>query len=193
MKSQEELGFTMSEGQLWLLALCIVIGLFIFLNNRSNTLAEEVRKGLIINDLPLTKGDINKLFTKKKHKKHKKHKSYRSSDRSIDFDSFNDFSPLKIMGYAVGHSGLNLQDRERVLQLAIFGNFQRYMPAHVDYDSSWGAAGSKERFGAIYNHIRRVKNLRSNRPNMGAAVLDWNNDLTWISAQKSAVYRFRFS
>ena len=29
-------------------------------------LAEEVRKGLVIDDLPLTKADINKLFTKKR-------------------------------------------------------------------------------------------------------------------------------
>ena len=81
-------------------------------------LAEEVRKGLIINDLPLKNGDINKLFVKKKKSNSK---NFNSSQSGIDFDSFNEFSPLKIMGYAVGHSGLELDKRERVLQLSILG------------------------------------------------------------------------
>ena len=180
----------MSEGQLWLIALFIIIALIIFLNIKSNMLAEEVRTGLIINDLPLTKGDINKLFTKKR-KSNSKNSSFKPG--GIDFDSFNEFSPLKIMGYAVGHSGLELNERERVLQLSIFGNIQRYMPDNINYDRSWGAPGSKQRFGAVYTHIRRVKNLRRSRANMDAAVIDWNNDLRWISSQQSKVYHFRFS
>ena len=103
-------------------------------------LVEEVRKGLIISDFPLTNRDINKLFVKKKKSNSK---NFNSSQSGIDFDSFNEFSPLKIMGYAVGHSGLELVKRERVLQLSIFGNIQRYMPDSIDYDRSWGAPGSK--------------------------------------------------
>ena len=178
----------MSDEQLWLIAIFIIVALIIFLNIKSNMLAEEVRKGLVIDDLPLTKADINKLFTKKKKSSSK---NYSSKRAGIDFDSFNEFSPLKIMGYAVGHSGLGLNERERVLQLSIFGNIQRYMPANTDYDRSWGAPGSKQRFGTVYTHIRRVKNLRRSRANMDTAINDWNNDLRWISSQQSKVYHFR--
>ena len=136
----------MSDTQLWLVASFILISLIIFLNFRSDIFSEEVRKQRIINDLPLKKSDINKLLKLKKPTRTKK--KYSGQYRGIDFDSFNEFSPLKIMGYAVGDSGLNRRDREQVLQSAIFGNFQRYMPAAIDYDHSWGSPGSKERFSA---------------------------------------------
>ena len=51
----------MSDGQLLFLAILLIIALIIYLNVKSDMLAEEVRKSLIINDLPLNKGDINKL------------------------------------------------------------------------------------------------------------------------------------
>lgn len=179
----------MSDTQLWLVAFFILISLIIFLNFRSDIFAEEVRKQRIINDLPLKKRDIDKLFRQKKPTRTQK--KYGGHYRGIDFDSFNEFSPLKIMGYAVGNSGLNRRDREQILQLAIFGNFHRYMPSEIDYDRNWGGPGSKERFGSVYTHIRRVKDLRTGRPNMGTAVADWNTDLTWIGEQKSAVHKFR--
>ena len=62
----------MSDGQLLFLAILLIIALIIYLNVKSDMLAEEVRKSLIIDDLPLNKGDINKLFTKKKKRKPKK-------------------------------------------------------------------------------------------------------------------------
>jgi len=178
----------MSDGQILFLIIVLLIALIIYLNVKSDMLAEEVRKSLIIDELPLNKGDISKLFTKKK-----KHKSKRPSSKrgSINFDSFNEFSPLKVMGYTVGQSGLEFHEREHVLQLSIFGNIQRYMPDNIDYDRAWGAPGSKHRFGAVYTHIRRVKNLRSSRINMTSAVSDWNNDLMWINTKKSEVYHFR--
>ena len=106
----------MSDGQLLFLAILLIIALIIYLNDKSDMLAEEVRKILIIDDLPLNKGDINKLFTKKKKRKPKKFSSKRGG---INFDSFNEFSPLKIMGYTVGQSGLELHKREYILQLSM--------------------------------------------------------------------------
>jgi len=179
----------MSDGQLLFLAILLIIVLIIYLNVKSDMLAEEVRKSLIIDDLPLNKGDINKLFTNKKKRKPKKFSSKRGG---INFDSFNEFSPLKIIGYTVGQSGLELHEREYILQLSIFGNIQRYMPDNIDYDSAWGAPGSKQRFRAVYTHIRRVKNLRRSRVNMTIAVNDWNNDLRWIITKQSELYHFRF-
>ena len=178
----------MSDGQLWFIAFCLIIAFIIFLNSRSAMFAEEVRKTLIVNELPISKGKMGKLFTKKRARKYNNRHPGRSS---IDFDDFNEFSPLKIMGYAVGKSGLNFEERKHVLHLAIFGNFQLYMPDGVDFNYSWGSPGSRERFGSVFTHIRRVKNLRLHRRNMGSAIDDWNNDLRWIGAKKSKVYHFR--
>ena len=48
----------MSDGQLLFLAILLIIALIIYLNVKSDMLAEEVRKSLIINNLPLNKGEF---------------------------------------------------------------------------------------------------------------------------------------
>ena len=168
----------------------MIIGFF---NNRSEAIAEEIRQTKVIDELPITKSDVNKLFKKRKTKKPARKNKYHYSRKAIDFDSFDEISPLKIMGYTVGVNGLNAYEREQVLNLALFGNFQRYMPEQINYDLRWGIPGSRTRFKLVHDHIRRVKNLRNNRRNMSQAVRDWSNDLNFIRTQQNQIYRFRFT
>ena len=174
-----------------LILLIIIIVVINFLSARSDAFSEEIRKSKVIDELPITKKDINKLFKKKKTRN--TGRKYGSDfNRKIDFDNFDEFSPLKILGYAVGASGLKDSDRLEVLNFAIFGDFQRYMPEKIDYDARWGLPGSRNRFSEIYNHIRRVKNLRNNRRNMFHARQDWEADMFYIQQQQRLIYKFKF-
>ena len=178
----------------WLVILFFLLALFIligFLNNRSNNFAEEIRKSKIIVDLPISQGDITKLFKTRRRANQniKNRKRYGSS--KIDFDSFEEISPLKLLGYSVGASGLSDADRTHVLNLAMFGDFQRHMPDRFNFDVRWGQPGSRIRFARIYNHIRRVKNLRNNRRNMSIARSNWAADMQYIQQQQRLIYKFR--
>ena len=180
----------------WVIYLFLIIAILViigFFNNRSEAIAEEIRQTKVIDELPITKSDVNKLFKKRKTKKPARKNKYHYSTKAIDFDSFDEISPLKIMGYTVGVNGLNAYEREKVLNLALFGNFQRYMPEQINYDLRWGIPGSRTRFKLVHDHIRRVKNLRNNRRNMSQAVRDWSNDLNFIRTQQNQIYRFRFT
>ena len=174
-----------------LILLIIFIVVINFLNARSDALGEEIRKSKVIEELPITKKDINKLFKKKKTSNTKRKYGGSFKSRKIDFDNFDEFSPLKILGYAVGASGLKDSNRLEVLNFAIFGDFQRYMPEQIDYDARWGLPGSRNRFSEIYNHIRRVKNLRNNRKNMSHARRDWEADMSYIQQQQRFIYKFK--
>ena len=179
----------------WVIYLFLIIAILViigFFNNRSEAIAEAIRQTKVIDELPITKSDVSRLFKKRKTKKTTRKNKYHDSRKAIDFDSFDEISPLKIMGYTVGVNGLNDYDRQQVLNLALFGNFQRYMPEQINYDLRWGIPGSRTRFKLVHDHIRRVKNLRNNRRNMSHAVRDWSNDLNFIRTQQNQIYRFRF-
>jgi len=92
-----------------LILLIIFIVVINFLNARSDAFSEEIRKSKVIEELPITKKDINKLFKKKKPSNTKRKYGGSFTNRKIDFDNFDEFSPLKILGYAVGVSGLKNQ------------------------------------------------------------------------------------
>lgn len=174
-----------------LILLIIFIVVINFLNARSDAFSEEIRKSKVIEELPITKKDLNKLFKKKKTRNIRRKYGSGFRSKKIDFDNFDEFSPLKILGYAVGASGLKNSDRLEVLNFAIFGDFQRYMPEQIDYDARWGLPGSRNRFSEIYNHIRRVKNLRNNRKNMSHARRDWEADMSYIQQQQRFIYKFK--
>ena len=88
-----------------LILLIIIIVVINFLSARSDAFAEEIRKSKVIDELPITKKDINKLCKKKKTRN--TGRKYGSGfNRKIDFDNFDEFSPLKILGYAVGAKSL---------------------------------------------------------------------------------------
>ena len=174
-----------------LILMIMIIVVINFLSARSDAFSEEIRKSKVIEELPITKKDINKLFKKKKTRNTKRKYGNGFRRKKIDFDNFDEFSPLKILGYAVGASGLTDSDRLKVLNFAIFGDFQRYMPEQIDYDARWGLPGSRNRFSEIYNHIRRVKNLRNNRKNMSHARRDWEADMSYIQQQQRFIYKFK--
>ena len=181
----------LSTWMMVLILLIIIIIVINFLSARSDAFSEEIRKSKVIEELPITKKDINKLFKKKKTRNTRRKYGSGFRSKKIDFDNFDEFSPLKILGYAVGVSGLKDTDRIEVLNFAIFGDFQRYMPEQIDYNARWGSPGSRNRFSEIYNHIRRVKNLRNNRKNMSHARRDWEADMSYIQQQQRFIYKFK--
>ncbi len=175
----------------WLIILLLIILLLIVinvLNKRSEGFAEEIRQKKVIENLPITENDVRKLFAKTKKKNGSRGLSKNSS---IDFSNFDEFSPLKLLGYTVGASGLPTNERIEVLNFAIFGNFQNYMPNNLNYDLRWGVPGSKQRFSQVYSHIRRVKNLRNTRVSMGKARRDWAMDMMYIREEQKKIYQFR--
>ena len=179
----------MQDGYLFLIAVAVIIVIAAILNSRSNQFAEDLRKTKVIDDLPVRKSDVNKLF--KKNSSRTKITRRQESYSKINFDEFEEVSPLKILGYSVGESGLSEVERQKVLDLSIFGNFQPYIDQRTSYDQRWGEPGSLSRFTAVYNHIRRVKNLRTGRSSMSRATRDWTRDLLYIQQQKQELYRFR--
>jgi hypothetical protein len=183
------------------LAIIVIINI---LNSRSAAFSELERKKRIITELPIDKSDVLKILQPSASKVNS-HKSRKRSGRNnlnqgryinrtslIDFSKFDDVSPLKLLGYSVGSSGMPKKERQDVLKYSIFGDIQIYMPDGVDYDARWGPPGSQARFEAVARHIRLVRNLRRNRSSMSSAVSDWSDDLSWIDSEHEDIYRFRF-
>lgn len=131
----------MSDWVILLLLVIVLIVIISILNARSDAFAEEIRKSKVVEILPLTEGDVRKFLAKKSISK----RNLRSSHNTqIDFSKFDEFSPLKLLGYTVGANGLSNDERVKVLNLAIYGNFQNYMPQNINYDNLWGLPGSKK-------------------------------------------------
>lgn len=181
----------MQNEQLYLILFGFIAVLFFILTKRSANLAEEQRKKSIIKDLPISTQEVSKLFRKKLPLVNGREKWKTHQATGIDFDRFDEFSPLKIMGYTVGSKGLPADERQKILTASLFGDFQRYMPTGIDFDRRWGEPGSRKRFSAVHTHIRRVKDLRNTRNDMSLARRDWNNDLQYIRVQQNKIYRFR--
>ena len=86
-----------------LILLIIIIVVINFLSARSDAFSEEIRKSKVIEELPITKKDINKLFKKKKTSNTKRKYGDSFKSRKID-----------IGGYSVVCTGRSIQKRFRI-------------------------------------------------------------------------------
>ncbi|HUE72679.1 MAG TPA: hypothetical protein VMP01_17470 [Pirellulaceae bacterium] len=91
-----------------------------------------------------------------------------------------EISPLKKLGYAVGASGLSVDQRSSILRRA----FKEDLP-FVDsaaYMEKWGEPDSSTRLRRIAEHLARNCRSASAR-GMWTAFADWFYDLAWLKAE----------
>jgi hypothetical protein len=95
----------------------------------------------------------------------------------------NDFnqveqSPLSLLGYRAGVSGLDDASRRRVLQSA----FQGPLPfvESAGYMESWGEPSTADRLRRIATHLSHTIDAHRNLANHQVAVNDWVSDLAWL-------------
>jgi len=93
-------------------------------------------------------------------------------------------SPLSVMGYRAGVSGLEEDSRRQILRSA----FEQPLPfvESPAYMEGWGKPSSADRLKRIAQHLANVIESHSNLTNHHVAVSDWRNDLEWL---KSTFYR----
>ena len=95
-----------------------------------------------------------------------------------------DQSPLSVMGYRVGASGLPRSKRRDVLTRAFKGRLPQV--GGPEYMSHWGAPGKPARLRRIAQHLVDLWASNARRANMDHAVGDWRADLAWL---KGAFYK----
>ena len=97
-------------------------------------------------------------------------------------------SPLSIMGYRAGVSGLDEGSRRRILRSAFEGPLPFVeSPAYME---SWGSPATAERLKRIAYHLSSTIDTHRNRANLHVAVSDWKTDLAWL---KETFYRGIFT
>ena len=100
-------------------------------------------------------------------------------------------SPLKLMGYAVGHGGERVFRRQDILRRAFMGP----IPETFDpqYMAEWGQPRTAERLMKMANSIATFCQMqkRKDEVKMAEAIRDWEHDLAWL---KRTFYdgKFRF-
>jgi hypothetical protein len=108
-------------------------------------------------------------------------------DNAGDFNQVEQ-SPLSIMGYRAGVSGLDEESRRRILRSAFEGPLPFVeSPAYME---SWGGPATAERLKRIAYHLSSTIDTHRNRANLHVAVSDWKTDLAWL---KETFYRGIFT
>lgn len=96
-------------------------------------------------------------------------------DESEDYQKFWPRSPLHVMGYRVGKSGLCAEERRAILRDA----FTKAWPRSVSLE--WGLPGSGERLIAIVKHIQEKCSCNPNTDG-SVAYAHWKADVEWMKA-----------
>ncbi|QDV43406.1 hypothetical protein Enr13x_32620 [Stieleria neptunia] len=119
-------------------------------------------------------------------------KAFVRADRSIASSSASTFdradeSPLHTMGYHVGKSGVDAQERQAILSAAFRSNVLPVVES-ARYMEDWaqGHGGSGARLERIATHIvQNIENTvnRSDAARYEQAIVDWLNDLAWMKAE----------
>jgi hypothetical protein len=100
-------------------------------------------------------------------------------------------SPLAILGYRVGASGVSAMSRRNMLQQA----FSEPLPnvGGPDYMEQWGRPRSGQRLRRIAEQLLNNVMTHRNRPSHVDAVEDWQEDLRWLKETfYKGVYAFHW-
>lgn len=102
----------------------------------------------------------------------------RGNKATIEFGV--EVSPIAIMGYRVGKSGLPRAERRRILEQA----FREDLPVVGDesYMSPWDRPGTPGRLWRIASHLASLCIGAASKPALHDAVADWEDDLAWLHA-----------
>lgn len=99
-----------------------------------------------------------------------------------NYYSFNDFSPLKCFGYAVGKtSGVSENRRREIIYYTWYATIPSVIPKK--YASEWGEPGTYKRFDKIISHLNMLANQRANRKSYEVAISDWKSDAEWFEKE----------
>lgn len=87
-------------------------------------------------------------------------------------------SPLHVMGYRVGATGLSPFSRRRILESAYRGN----LPSVADaaYMQEWGFRRTRRRLWRMAYHIAMLIRKNKNQTKLQTAVDEWSEDLDWM-------------
>ena len=89
-------------------------------------------------------------------------------------------SPLKILGYCVGQSGLPPTKRRAILRAA----FEGELPDNGGPVEDWGNPGSPDRYSKICSNLSSYSwNARSKQSPSAQAIADWDEDLKWFQQE----------
>ena len=103
------------------------------------------------------------------------------ASKPSSYDDWAAYSPLALLGYKVGKSGLGGLHRQHFLQDFVM---KAVLPINLpsSYLAEWGPTGSKLRLQRTVRHIVFQKILReSNDPNKySAAIEDWESDIEFL-------------
>jgi len=91
---------------------------------------------------------------------------------------------LATLGYHVGHSGEKRPVRRAILDYLM--TEQLPMVDNPVYVAEWGGPLSKQRLDKFCRTIEALIRQNKNRPGMGLAVSDWQEDLVWVRAHYAA-------
>jgi len=95
-----------------------------------------------------------------------------------------DCSPLTVMGYRVGASGVDTMTRRSILRAALSAPIPSVGGA--DYMEQWGTPASGTRLRRIAEQLVSNVATHRNRISHAVAVEDWQGDLRWL---KETFYR----
>jgi hypothetical protein len=87
-------------------------------------------------------------------------------------------SPLNVMGYRVGMSGLTEKSRRKILADAYLGAIP-WVESDA-YMKQWGRAQTRMRLRRMVEHIAMLIRKASGKYNMDEAINDWESDLNWL-------------
>jgi len=90
-------------------------------------------------------------------------------------------SPLHLLGYGVGRSGVSLARRRALLEAFCDASLPSEYPAQ--YRERWGEPSSQVRLDTMSSHLRwlaRQASQRSNAEAMAVAISDWESDAQYV-------------
>jgi len=102
-----------------------------------------------------------------------------SGSQRFDSTHWIEESPLRVTGYRVGKTGVEVGERRRILQQA----FQQDLPivGPANYMAEWGEPSSATRLHKMAESIAtHCRNQRAKRNASQQAIEDWESDLKWL-------------
>lgn len=85
---------------------------------------------------------------------------------------------LKTIGYHVGSSGLNAEERRELLDYAMQGVLP--FVQSVSYMNEWGEPSSSTRYRKLHRVLASFRTTASNQPNQATAFKEWGDDIAYI-------------
>lgn len=102
----------------------------------------------------------------------------RSSSRSQTPNYNVPQSPLPLLGYKVGQTGVDEEARRDALRQAFEDSL--HAVETFEYMEQWGEPGTPRRLRRIAEHLASLIRTRSGNPKFSEAIKDWTSDLKWL-------------